>query len=293
MRTYFIYKATNLINGKSYIGKTTQFKERIWQHLRMYEKEDCLFHQEIDKYGIDNFSWEVLDTTDTNEKAVELEKQYVEKYQTLKPLGYNMNKGGTGGHNSRPVVCLEFDGTFVRRYDSAMDAQRKDGYCNSDVLLCCKNILSRCRDKMFMFEDEYLQNGAKQYKQPDSHSKKRIVQCDLYGNCIKRFESVTSASEETGIARARISSALTGKTKTAGGFVFVYESDFPIKDVDKYMPSKKGRSVAQVDPITGETIEIFDRISEAGKKLNVNYKTIQKVVDIDGRTAYGYKWISQ
>ena len=79
-----------------------------------------------------------------------------------------MNKGGVGGHNSSAVVCLELDGTYVCRYDSAQEAERLGGYCNSDVLLCCKNINHRCKDKIFMFEDEYKKNGARKFVKPES-----------------------------------------------------------------------------------------------------------------------------
>lgn len=292
MRTYHIYKATNLINGKSYIGKTNQIRSRIWQHLRRYEKEDCLFHRELEKYGENNFSWEILDETDTEEKSIELEKKYIKQFNTIKPFGYNMNKGGVGGHNARPVVCLEFDGTYVKRYDSAGDA-KMDGFNDSDILLCCKNKQQRVKDKLFMFEDEYLQNGAKTYKKPKPNGMKAIIQCDCNGNMIAEYQSVKEASEKAGILRSRISSVLTEKTKHAHGYIFVYKEDYPIKDISKYKIRIKGRKVAQVDKNTGEIIKVFERIADAGKELNINYKCIHKVIDKEDKTAYGYKWISQ
>lgn len=292
MRTYHIYKATNLINGKSYIGQSNCVRSRIWQHLRRYEREDCLFHQELEKYGDENFSWEIIDETDSKEKAIELEKKYIKQFNTIKPFGYNMNKGGVGGHNSRPIVCLEFDGTFVKRYDSAGDA-KKDGFSDSDVLLCCKDKQCRCKDKIFMFEDEYLLNSAKTYKKPKPNGQKAIVQCDCKGNKIAEYESVSIASEITGILRTRISSVLIGASKHAQGYIFVYKEDFPIKDISKYEIRKKGKKIAQVDKTTGEIIKVFDRMADAGRELNVNYKCIHKVVDKEDKTAYGFKWISQ
>lgn len=86
---------------------------------------------------------------------------------------------------------------------------------------------------------------------------------------------------------------LSKNYKTANGFIFVYEEDFPIKDIDVYKKSKKGKKIAQVDSETGKIINVFERISEAGEKLGVNYKSIHKVIDKPNRTAYGYKWISQ
>lgn len=291
MRTYYVYKATNKVNGKSYIGQTVDFRSRVWQHMRCYEREDCKFHDAIKEFGIDNFDFDIIDTTDSEEKAVELEKYYIEKYDTYH-TGYNMNKGGVGGHNSSAVVCLEFDGTYVCRYDSAQEAQRLGGYCNSDVLLCCKGINSRCQDKIFMFESDYIENGPKKYKKPESKRMKSIVQCGMDGTVIAKYNSVTDAAKKTKILRTRISSALIGAAKTAGGFIFVYETELETLDAKQHEKNKKGRRVAQINPDTGEIIEEFDRIADAGRKLGVSYKAIHKVVDLPDRKAYGYKWVS-
>ena len=60
MRTYYIYKATNKVNGKSYIGQTVDYRRRLWQHRRCYEKEDCKFHDAIKEFGFDNFECEII-----------------------------------------------------------------------------------------------------------------------------------------------------------------------------------------------------------------------------------------
>lgn len=293
MRTYYIYKATNLINGKSYIGQTVDPHSRIWQHQRCYEKEQCNFHDAIQEFGFENFEWEIIDSCTDLEKAGELEKHYIKKYDTFSN-GYNMTKGGRGGSfwRARPIVQLTLSGEYVKRYDSAGETEL-EGFHNSDVLLTCKGKSYTCKGFIFMFEDEYLEKGARVYSKPASQSRKSIVQCDTEGNLVRRFESVISASEKTGIKRTRISSVLTGSSKTAGGYIFVYENEFPIKDINKYSARKKGRKVAQINVETGEIVEVFDRIADAGRKLNVNYKSIQKVIDKEERTAYGYKWISQ
>lgn len=293
MRTYYIYKATNLVNGKCYIGQTVDLHSRIWQHQRCYEKERCDFHDAIQEFGFHNFKWDVLDSCTDKEKASDLEKYYIEKYDTFKN-GYNMTKGGNGGcfWKAKPIVRLTLSGDFVKRYDSAGET-KLDGFSDSDVLLNCKNKSYTCKGFMFMFEDEYLKNGAKKYNKPASKKQKPIIQCDLNGNFVKEFKSVSNASQETDIRRTAISNVLTGNLKSAGGFLFVYKKDFPIKDIKNYKRKKKGKKVAQVDIKTGKIIEIFDRVSDAGRKLNVNYKTIHKVIDMKERTAYGYKWISQ
>lgn len=294
MRTYYIYKVTNTINGKIYIGKTSQFKERKWQHERCYEKEDCRFHRAIKYYGKEKFNWEIIDEANSLEEAYELEKKYIKEFNSYHPNGYNMTKGGAGGSmwNARPVVRLTLDGEFVKRYDSAGEA-KTDGFHGSDVLLVCKGVNHSCKGYLFMFEDEYNECGARKYQPPKQKETAPIIQCDLNGNFIKEFPGATKASEETGACRTTISGVLTGHYKSANGFIFVYKDDFPIKDIEKYRHKKKGRKIVQINPETNEVIKVFDQIAKAGKELNVSYKAIHKVVDKPNRTAYGFKWISQ
>ena len=294
MRTYYIYKAENVDNGKVYIGKTSNFKERKWQHERCYEKEDCRFHRAIQKHGNNKFNWKIIDEADSLEKAYELEKKYIKEYNSFHPNGYNMTKGGAGGSmwNARPVVKLTLDGKFVKRYDSAGET-KQDGYHASDVLLTCKEIHKSCKGYLFMFEDEYLENGARHYDGSINYKTTPVIQCDTNGNFIKEFPSVKLASKETGICRTTISGAITGEYKSAGGYIFVYKKDFPIKDISKYQRRKKGIKIAQINPKTNEVINVYDRIADAGRALGGSYKVIHKVVDKPGRTAYGFKWISQ
>lgn len=292
MRTYYIYKATNKVNGKSYIGQTVNYRSRVWQHKRCYEKEDCKFHDAIKEFGFDNFEWQILETCESKEKAKILEYKYIELYDSYRN-GYNENKGGVGGHNARAIVCLTLEGKFVKRYDSAGNAEKEDGFCNSDVLISCKSNSRTCKGYMFMFEDEYEHLGAREYIKPNSKCRKKVVQCDLNGNLIARYDSVQEAAEKTAANRTTISGVLLKKYKSANGFIFVYEEDFPIKDLSIYKRKKKGRKVAQVDIKSGDIINVYDRMADAGRALGVNYKGIQTVVDMPNRTAYGYKWISQ
>lgn len=294
MRTYYIYKVTDLTNDKVYIGKTSNFEKRKWQHERCYEKEDCLFHRAIKSHGKENFKWEIIDKANGLDEAYKLEKKYIQEHNSYGENGYNMTKGGAGGSmwNARPVVCLKLDGTFVKRYDSAGQCE-KDGFNNVNVLLNCKNKLKTCKNHMFMFEDEYKQNGPKMYKKPISYNARKVVQCDIEGKFISEYLSLKEASEKTGAKRTTISGVLSGRYKSANGYIFVYKEDFPIKNIESYTHRKKGRKIAQLNPKTNEIIKKFDRVSDAGKELGVDYKSIHKVLDLPERTAYGYKWISQ
>ena len=72
-KEYVIYKVTNLINQKMYIGKTYNFEKRKREHL--YDIDNGLpFHKALKKYGVKNFKWEIIDSASTDEEIKEMEK---------------------------------------------------------------------------------------------------------------------------------------------------------------------------------------------------------------------------
>lgn len=93
----FIYRITNLINHKSYIGKTEYGNpEKRWnEHKRDMRKDRCkdrALYRAMRKYGVDNFRFEILEETDN---PCDRERFYIKKFNTFH-YGYNMTRGGDG-----------------------------------------------------------------------------------------------------------------------------------------------------------------------------------------------------
>jgi len=92
-----IYKATNLINGKSYIGFDSAWPKRMNRHLENanYNREGK-FYDAIRKYGWENFQWEILYQSEDKERTLNvMEPQFIREYNTFNQ-GYNMTEGGEG-----------------------------------------------------------------------------------------------------------------------------------------------------------------------------------------------------
>ena len=91
-----IYKATNKINGKSYIGFDSNWPRRKRQHENSAKRKDgYYFHKALNKYGIDNFEWVILKENAT----LEDERLLIVSHETHMK-GYNLTLGGEGilGH---------------------------------------------------------------------------------------------------------------------------------------------------------------------------------------------------
>jgi group I intron endonuclease len=92
-----IYRITNLVNGKVYIGQTSQsLHARFVQHINNNYSVSAIAAA-IHKYGAEQFKIEQLATADNKEQLDELEKVYIKLNNSMAPHGYNLKDGGTMG----------------------------------------------------------------------------------------------------------------------------------------------------------------------------------------------------
>jgi group I intron endonuclease len=103
MSIYTIYKATNRITGKSYIGYSSDWKSRKRLHKYHAKQDDrnYLFYNSIRKHGFESFIWEIIyQSKDKLHTLGKMESYFIVEYNTLSPNGYNMKTGGEGGNLS-------------------------------------------------------------------------------------------------------------------------------------------------------------------------------------------------
>jgi group I intron endonuclease len=104
-----IYKTTNNINGKFYIGQDSNNDPE-------YLGSGVLLNKAIKKYGRDNFTKEILEICNTREELNEREKYWITELNA-KELGYNLADGGVGGNTyteeTRERVSNLFKGRYV------------------------------------------------------------------------------------------------------------------------------------------------------------------------------------
>lgn len=89
----YLYNIVNQINQKEYIGITNNYKKR-WSNHRCCNSPNMVIAKAIKKYGVENFSFNILERGLSLEEANEIEIATIAERGTLVPNGYNVSKGG-------------------------------------------------------------------------------------------------------------------------------------------------------------------------------------------------------
>lgn len=208
----YIYKMTNKINGKIYIGKTKKsISERIAQHINDSKREknkNRPIYIAIKEYGIDNFSIEEIEEV-PEEKADERERYWIEYYRSFK-FGYNSTFGGSGKN------YIDYD-LVAETYKNVHCISKTAELCNCHVD-SVRNVLNQ---KNIEIDKIY----------PIKLISKIVNMYDKNGNYIQTFSSTREASRflikkynlnpesESGYS-SHISECCKGKRKTCYGFIW-------------------------------------------------------------------------
>ncbi|MBR1645192.1 MAG: helix-turn-helix domain-containing protein [Selenomonadaceae bacterium] len=93
-----VYKITNLLNNKPYVGQTRQsIEKRFYQHAHANSPLGNAMRQ----CGLENFTIEVIERCDTQEQLDTREKFWIRALNCMTPNGYNQSLGGERGHINR------------------------------------------------------------------------------------------------------------------------------------------------------------------------------------------------
>ena len=102
----FIYKITNRINGKIYIGQTVQSnpKMRWYAHVNYCRKgHKSHLYDSMRKHGIEQFSWEIIEQGTSIEELNELEAKWLTYYRKLGVVYNNREAGGNKLHSAESI----------------------------------------------------------------------------------------------------------------------------------------------------------------------------------------------
>ena len=222
---YLIYKHTNNINGKVYIGQTGRSIASRWGKNGQYYKQCSKFWNAIQKYGWHNFSHEILvDNIPTRDEANRIEQYYIEVIYDSVKNGYNISKGGFDKSYCEKIVYqLDADLKLITSYASAAEAERLTSIDRGSISKCCKGRAITAGNFYWCFADDYPRYTARK-KSTVLSRETPVEQLDIKTNeIIAQYKSLSEAARILNIASgAHIGHCCAGHRKTAYGYKWRY-----------------------------------------------------------------------
>ncbi|MBO6793894.1 MAG: GIY-YIG nuclease family protein [Balneolaceae bacterium] len=311
-----IYKVTNDVNSKIYVGKTIDLRERI--RGRKYEvKSNQLVSKNgiisaMREIGLDKFHYQIIDYLEVDsdfqysnkeiyeEKLSEKEIYWIKKLNTL-DNGYNQTEGGEGIYNyTTAVLQYDIDGKFIREWDSIKSANIELNV-NSNSVSGIPRVCLGLSKIAFGFQWHYKKTNKYPRKISPAPSDYWVLQYDKLGNFLNEFRSPTIAAEMIGVKNggSKISEcARNDYLITAYGYQWKYkEEDGILKKIQSATElngllkhyAKTAKPVIQYD-LEGNFVNTFRTTDEAEEITGISRVTIQKVASGEYYHAGNFQW---
>ena len=288
----YIYCHTNRINGKMYIGRSSQSPERRWRNGDGY-KSNNHFYSAIQKYGWDNFDHEILLDGLTVVESCEKEKYFIGLYNTRDPkYGYNVAEGGEhgGGHrwteeeramiseNLRkrgvPIIYNGVVYTSVSRLAEALGV-------NYNTLRTW--VLQKINPPKWFCEAEIIYLGKRlELKYITSEQRSQMIKESLVGVDRSGANNPMYHKHHTDETKKKISDSLRGKY--IGDKSSVYGKKHPYE-----VRAKRFKRVRQYD-LDMVLIAEYESMQSASAATGVSISGISACCSGKSKTCRGYIW---
>lgn len=311
-KEYCVYVHINKVNGKQYIGITSQKPQRRWRNGKGY-LQNPHFKSAIEKYGWDGFEHYVLMAGLTKEQAVRWEQALIAQWDTTNPdKGYNVGLGGEGTNSvsnktrekmrirnfkwyaNHPeakerrwhgIEQYDRNGNWMRSFESILEATQVTGIGHSCIIRCCKGKGHTAGG----YQWRYSIDKVAQLEKKSKWQKFRIAQYDMEGHPVRIYESVKDAETALGLKHpSKITYACNGYRKSAHGYMWKHIGG-NIKQNIESLSNEHFRKVCQYT-LDGMFVRRYDSIRSAAKATGIREHCIWRVCAEKRKTTGGYIW---
>ena len=247
---YYLYKHTNINNGKIYIGITSQIPEKRWGTNGINYRNNKYFWNAILKNGWDSFKHEIIMKDISRSQAEILEEEYIFKFKSFdRRYGYNNSLGGeTNRHTEDTKKLLSKIGSGRK-----LSNQHKDNISKS-----LKGSLPKNRE-----------NG-------ENPKRVKIVSINIETKKVQFFNSLKDASMLLGIAPSLISKCVRNERNKTNGFLFFYKDNFTGINNIEILAKKNIGSSKSILATSGKKEKIFSTLNEAAEFAGIHRATMRR-----------------
>ena len=223
---YYIYEITNNINGKQYIGKRVTKKDI---NKDDYMGSGLLLEKAKFKYGIENFSKQILEVCNSKEQLSEREIYYISLVDAPKnPMYYNVASGGEGGNTYAGKTIDELE--EIKR--KIQENRKFNGHTEeTKAKISEKKIKNYCKEKHPLYGKHHSEETKRKLSEKNkgqvfSEERNKKVSASTFGGknnrarkvkCIETseiFDCIADVERKYNIDRHKIISSCKGKRKS-------------------------------------------------------------------------------
>lgn len=210
------------------VSKHTGFYLRWYHHirkLRQNKHHSPLLQNVVNKYGLYNLRFEIIEIIEDISKILGREQYYLDLYKSYdRRFGYNIlqNSQNMSGYKHtnicwrKPIIQYELNGNIISEFISARQVEEKLGYSYKMISSVCKGKNISYKGYIWRFKQDSF-NKYPIFPKIDV-SKKEVSQFTMDGKFVKTYKTITEASNITKITLSNISMCLRNQRQSAGGF---------------------------------------------------------------------------
>lgn len=270
-----VYKVSNLVNGKVYIGVTEkELEKRKSEHINNISRfPNYNFYKAILKFGTDNFKWEIIDQANNMAEKYEKEIYWINYYRSFYGFidcnGYNMTLGGGG----RLGVKGEFSKNFGEK---------------------------RSNETKLKLSNQKIGEKNPQFGRVDNLSptfKDKIVSVDPYTKDIVVYESTMDIQRKLGVSNSGVVQCLNDKKVFMYGMFWVRNENYLLmlrnNTFESWIEDKRS-SMTYGKPFIGfnsREVLYFNKLKDV-KDYNMQPSSVNKCLRNvpKYKTHKGYSW---
>lgn len=232
-----IYLRTNKINGKQYVGQAVDFEKREYDwEKRKRPYAGTYINNARNKYGIKNWTVEILKECNTQDELNEWEIYYIKALNTKAPNGYNLTDGGGGkigyvtSQETRERLSKSHMGLGLgeKRPEQAekMKGEKNPFFHKRHSKESIEKMKASHKghipwNKGKTYEEQFGEEKAKELKQKCINNAYRVDQIDkITGEVLHQWDCSKDAARELGLEYTNINKCAKGRYKTAFGYIW-------------------------------------------------------------------------
>lgn len=234
-----IYKITNVVNGKFYIGSSNNLKKRKREHFWSLDKGNHVnahLQRAYDKYGKDSFEFDVLEFLNNDENLLEIEQFYIDTTDCCNlSVGYNINEYAVGGG-----LKGENNPNFGKKMSEEQKEKIRKTLLGHHVSETTKKLMSANRKGKMVGKDNHNFGKPRTKEQKERHSEmlkgrflgdknpaaRKVVQLSKDGEFIKIHNTLKDGATEIGALSPNIVKCCKGIYNTTGGYKWMYLEEY-------------------------------------------------------------------